>query len=541
LSKLFCISVNYLISCFNKGDINDVLSEIHNLNGIDDLILIDENNDFEFIFFKKIIEEKPNINIRIIDFSKLKSFLSIPHVLINYYAKQKSINQIYFFSSDGLYKRIIEFKDYLSLIDDNHIAILEPNLNTSVFSKTLWLRETNNKEKILASKLISTLTIEKKKKLFIDISTLIHFDHATGIQRVVKELTEQLVSYETDVDVHVIYSYPNHTHFYYAFKESVLGYKVSDQYEGLHKNIVDFSEGDVLLFLDLTTLNVSTKSELIQNLQYMGVSVCAVVYDLLPISYPKYFVPDLVKDFEQWLKTVISMDLAISISKDVQNKLINWISEKNLETHPNFKTDFFHLGANFGSTKVEHNNTTNQLSFLNRNKKTFLMVGTIEPRKGHSIVLDAFDELWLEAKDINLVIVGRPGWCNDVLIERLNKHKNLNKNLFWLRDLSDQSLDVLYRECTCLIVASEGEGFGLPLIEAAQYGLPIIARDIPIFKEVAQEHAYYFSENLFESIKKWLLKFDQNDHPASDGMSYKTWSESTDDLMKILLKLFLRR
>jgi glycosyltransferase involved in cell wall biosynthesis len=87
-----------------------------------------------------------------------------------------------------------------------------------------------------------------------------------------------------------------------------------------------------------------------------------------------------------------------------------------------------------------------------------------------------------------------------------------------------------------LIAASEGEGFGLPLIEAAQKKIPIIARDIPVFKEVAGKHAYYFEnskepEVITETIKEWLDLYKEGKHPSSDDMPWLTWEESAKQLL----------
>ena len=66
---------------------------------------------------------------------------------------------------------------------------------------------------------------------------------------------------------------------------------------------------------------------------------------------------------------------------------------------------------------------------------------------------------------------------------------------------------------SCLISPSEGEGFGLPLIEAAQHATPIIARDIPVFREVAGDHAFYFdgleASALADAIHQWLALWRQ--------------------------------
>ena len=112
------------------------------------------------------------------------------------------------------------------------------------------------------------------------------------------------------------------------------------------------------------------------------------------------------------------------------------------------------------------------------------------------------------------------------------------KRLFWFDGPSDEYLEKIYAASSCLIAASEGEGFGLPLIEAARYGLPILARDIPVFREVAGEHAFYFAAeepNLPQAIKDWLSLYRTDSHPKSDVMSSMTWAESGERIKDILL------
>ena len=81
-------------------------------------------------------------------------------------------------------------------------------------------------------------------------------------------------------------------------------------------------------------------------------------------------------------------------------------------------------------------------------RPTFLTVGTIEPRKGHAQVLDAFELLWKEGVDANLVIVGKQGWMVEALAKRLRSHPERNKCLFWLEGISDEYLENLYAAST---------------------------------------------------------------------------------------------
>ena len=173
-------------------------------------------------------------------------------------------------------------------------------------------------------------------------------------------------------------------------------------------------------------------------------------------------------------------------------------------------------------------------------RPSFLMVGTIEPRKGQAQAFAAFEQLWAESLDANLVIVGKQGWNVGNLVELLCNHPERGSRLFWLEGISDEYLEKVYAASTCLIAASEGEGFGLPLIEAAQHKLPIIARDIPVFREVAGEHVYYFSGkeplDLAMAVREWLVLYRSGHHPKSDDMTWLTWKQSAQQLLSAILQ-----
>jgi glycosyltransferase involved in cell wall biosynthesis len=121
---------------------------------------------------------------------------------------------------------------------------------------------------------------------------------------------------------------------------------------------------------------------------------------------------------------------------------------------------------------------------------------------------------------------------------RLRKHPELGHRLFVLHGASDEYLDRIYAASTCLLVASEGEGFGLPLIEAARHGVPLLVRDIPVFREVAGEHAGYFGgadgAALAGAIQDWLRLHAEGRAPASTGIAARSWADNAADLMDIL-------
>ena len=200
---------------------------------------------------------------------------------------------------------------------------------------------------------------------------------------------------------------------------------------------------------------------------------------------------------------------------------------------------FFHHGADLQASlpsKGMPDNAQESLAKM-RSHPSFLMVGTIEPRKGHRQALDAIELLWADGVEANLVIVGQKGWMVDDLVERIQQHPEHHNRLFWLQAISDEMLEEVYRSTHALLAASEGEGFGLPLIEAAKHGLPIIARDMPVFREVAGEHAYYFRgespQALADALRAWLSLGDAI--PASASMPWLTWKQSSRQLLDFVL------
>jgi hypothetical protein len=221
--------------------------------------------------------------------------------------------------------------------------------------------------------------------------------------------------------------------------------------------------------------------------------------------------------------------------------MTDWLTVFGQKRLSPLKLGWFHLGADVASSVPSTGLPTDAIHVLNASasRPTFLMVGTIEPRKGQAQTLAAFTQLWEQHVDVNLIIVGKQGWMVEELIEAIHNHPECNRRLFWLDRISDEYLEKIYAAATCLIAASEGEGFGLPLIEAAQHKLPIIARDIPVFREVAGEHAYYFSGlaplDLTNAVKDWLTLDKMANAPQSAPMPWLTWKESTQNLLDVML------
>lgn len=379
-----------------------------------------------------------------------------------------------------------------------------------------------------------------ERRLFVDVSSIMKHDDLTGIQRVTRAICNELINDTKKIGVELVYTTPDNPEFYRA---NTLIDKISGKSRGhMDDEWIEFCPGDILLFLDHHPAVAISHKEKTLFLRNKGVYVYHIIYDLLPELKPEFFWPALCSEFHEWLLAVSSSDGAICISRAVADELAEWLKANSPKRLRPFKISWFHLGADVQSSVPTRGLPADALQVLARlaARPSFLMVGTIEPRKGHIQTLAAFEKIWAEDIDINLAIIGKQGWKMEMLAETLRNHPEKGKRLFWLEGISDEYLEKVYASSTCLIAASEGEGFGLPLIEAAQHKLPIIARDLPVFHEVAGEHAFYFKgkepEDLAEAVREWLALYRSDQHPKSDTMPWLTWKQSTQQMLDIILK-----
>jgi glycosyltransferase involved in cell wall biosynthesis len=379
-----------------------------------------------------------------------------------------------------------------------------------------------------------------QRRLFVDVSAIIKQDDLTGIQRVVRAICSELVNNPQEIDIELVYTTPDDPEFYRA---NALIKKISggDQ-KWVDTDWIEFCPCDILLFLDLHPAVAISHKKKTRYLRNKGILVYHVVYDVIPALKPEFFWPELCSEFQEWLLAISNSDGAICISRAVADELVRWLEANGPKRLRPFKIGWFHLGADVQNSMPTHGLPSDASLVLAQldARPSFLIVSTIEPRKGQEKTLDAFVQLWADGVDVNLVIVGKKGWNVENLVERMRHHSERDKRLFWLEGISDEYLEKIYAASTCLIAPSEGEGFGLPLIEAAQHKLPIIARDIPVFREVARNHAYYFhgkeAADIAEAVREWLNLYKSDQHPKSDEMPWLTWKQSAQQLLEIILQ-----
>ena len=377
-----------------------------------------------------------------------------------------------------------------------------------------------------------------QRQLLLDVSVLANSDARSGIQRVVRSLLSECMK-RPPVGFTVIPVRFDGARYWRANQ----AFPTINADEGNKEDeVVDFFQDDIYVCLDLL-MHLGDELHCVhRDLAARGVHLNYIIYDLLPLQNPQWWDPATGAYFRRWIDAISqNANNLICISNAVSDELKEWLAD-NPPHRPFGKAHIssFHLGADL-STSLPSKGLPSDASVVLENMKrrtTFLMVSTIEPRKGHAQAIAAFEQLWSRDIDVCLVIVGKQGWMVDGLVQHLSAHPESGRRLLWLQNASDEFLERIYAESDCLVMASLGEGFGLPLVEAAQHKLPIIARDLPVLREIGEEHAYYFhgfeASDLSLAIQQWIDLWRQGKHPKSDNLPWLTWRSSAAQFLKAM-------
>lgn len=264
-----------------------------------------------------------------------------------------------------------------------------------------------------------------------------------------------------------------------------------------------------------------------------GVTTGIIQYDVVPITHPDTTTEYMVATFTDWVQECATFaDFFACISQTTSHE-IQRVLQEQYPWRQLTPADIFTFPLGTWLT----DSSPPKPKLASNSRQHFLAVGTIEPRKQYDLILDAFSDLWAVHPDLGLTIVGTAGWKTGDVIQRIRDIQAAGAPLIWLDQASDQDLQAEYASATALIAASAQEGFGLPSIEALSLGTPVIAADIPIFREVAGDSALYFEPNDPSSLASTLLALASHtlDLPKLTGdFVLPTWQDSARSFLASL-------
>ncbi len=216
-----------------------------------------------------------------------------------------------------------------------------------------------------------------------------------------------------------------------------------------------------------------------------GASRTILVHDTIPLDYPQFSRPEAVEGFRQKVAAVISgADRVVCVSRDTMRRVMSLF--EGTARQPVI------LAAPIG---VELKTPDPKLipGGLPRSPY-FVMVGTIEPRKNHRLVLDvweAFHRTLPEDRIPRLVIAGSRGWLNSDVFARLDGSSMMGRTVFERPGLPDAAISALIQGAAGLLFPSRVEGFGLPPLEAAALGTPAVVAPLEVYSETLGDLAIY--------------------------------------------------
>jgi glycosyltransferase involved in cell wall biosynthesis len=373
---------------------------------------------------------------------------------------------------------------------------------------------------------IDRLRPRHTQRWLVDVTHISRNDLQTGIQRVVRNILLQwLAAPPKGVRIEPIAFREGRYEYAHGYAAGLLGSTVP---AGLSVDTVEITGNEVFVGLDWAMESLPSSAPVLRTWRRAGVELHFVANDLLPVTLPEAFHPQTREAFTRWLDLVADLaDTIHCISQSTADDVAGWLRAEEITPPP--AVTVFPLGVEPPRAShpgvLEH---TVASAFATR--PTLLMVGTIEPRKGHAQALEAVELLWASGADLNLAIVGKRGWMVGELIQQLECHPELGKRLFWFEGCSDQTLDAVYEASTALLAPSIGEGYGLPLIEAAQRGKPVIARSLKVFREVAGDYPAYFEGTTAASLATYLARWIVDRPSTPPRLDWPDWATSAKAL-----------
>lgn len=186
-----------------------------------------------------------------------------------------------------------------------------------------------------------------------------------------------------------------------------------------------------------------------------------------------------------------------------------------------------------GFNKINKNNKSNILkTYKLQNKKYFLYIGRIEEKKNLKILIEVFNELIKSEKNINLVLAGKIGLNGEKILSNIKQ-----KNIIHTGYISESDKEELLKNAFAFVFPSLFEGFGLPILEAMQANLPIIASNIPSSIEILKKNALFFNINDKKKLQENIVlllnnpnlikKLTQNHSNTLKKYSWKNTAKQT--------------
>jgi glycosyltransferase involved in cell wall biosynthesis len=228
------------------------------------------------------------------------------------------------------------------------------------------------------------------------------------------------------------------------------------------------------------------------------------LHDLIPLTHPEYCRAGEAQRHGVRLRTMLSHGAGLVLNSRATLQDLQREAERQRWALPP------HVVLPLGTQALPEPEAARPLE-----APYFVMLGTVEPRKNHLLLLQLWRELALELGDAvpRLVLLGQRGWECEQVVDMLERCEALKGKVLELGAITDRQLSTWLHHARALLFPSFVEGFGMPLAEALAHGVPVVASDLPAFREISSSVPDYLQPLDGPAWRRMVLDFARADSP----------------------------
>lgn len=254
-----------------------------------------------------------------------------------------------------------------------------------------------------------------------------------------------------------------------------------------------YKKYDIVHFLDYAT-----------PIFYKGKKI-ATIHDMAMHTMKDKYTKGQVMTKTTLLKnTIKNADKLICISEFTKKELLKY--------YPNVdesKIEVVHNGFEYNEIYLSKQMIDNALNKFNIKKEYLLFVGTLSPHKNIERIVEAFKKVRNEGYDYQLVICGKKGWLYDDIFKKVKELK-LEKEIIFTDYVTEEELEVLYKNTKLFVFPSLYEGFGFPPIEAMARNIPVLTSSEGAIPEIVGDATLFCNPYDIDDISRKIIEIIEN-------------------------------
>ncbi len=229
------------------------------------------------------------------------------------------------------------------------------------------------------------------------------------------------------------------------------------------------------------------------------------IHDLAYQYFPSDFTKKDLWQLRSWTRTSVKKaNKIIAVSKTTKKDIIKYYDVNDTKVAVVYNGYEKQLGESKNTMPAGR-----QENLKLKNEKYILFVGTIQPRKNLSFLIDAFNKFLEQNKNFKLIIVGKRGWLYEDIFEKV-KTLRLEDKIIFTGHVTDEELIWYYQNAFCFVLPSLYEGFGIPILEAMSNNCPTIISMNSSLPEVGGEASLYFDPKSSEDLLEKMVALYKN-------------------------------